>query len=532
VRSEAVDLSRWWEVFNDPALDHLMLCAYQQNLSLKELAFKVLQFRYQLAIAKGNLFPQTQTANGQALRLATSAPPPGAANFGSSWAANFNLQWELDFWGRFRRTVRADEASLEGVVDEYDGQGGSTSATTATTAAGRAITSTTFTASSVIGLVTLFADVANEYMIIRTDQEAIRSLRENVKIQKELVLYTKRRFDAGFRETELDLDQARAIQEATEAQISPLERDIRQASDLLCLYLGIPPCDLTKIIGGAPIPTVPPEVAIGIPADLLRRRPDIRQAERAVAAQAEQIGIAEADLYPAIFVNGTVGYQSQELSTLFTPSAFTASTGPSFQWNVLNYGRIANNTKAQDAALQQLILNYQYVVLQANGQVEDGLATFLHAQDQTKLLAASVKDYQGALNIVLAQEKVGAVDYSRYATIATALVQQQLLLAQAQGLIAQGLVDVYRALGGGWEFRCRPDADAPAANEPSGLKMIEEVPAPLPKQLDSNGEQPKPPVAEPDALPVTPSKGKGVPKEIPAPPTPAASGSPAEKGTT
>ena len=223
---------------------------------------------------------------------------------------------------------------------------------------------------------------------------------------------------------------------------------------------------------------------MGIPAELLSRRPDIRQAERTAAAQAEQIGIAQAALYPALYINGTIGYQAQELPYLFTPSAFSASAGPSFQWNVLNYGRITNNVKLQDATLQQLIVTYQQTVLQANADVENGLATFLHAQDQTKLLASSVKDYQRALNIVLAQEKVGAVDYSRYATIATALVQQQDLLSQAQGQIVQGLVQVYQALGGGWQIRCQPQGTVPGStgSEPSGLKMLEEVPAPLPKE--------------------------------------------------
>ena len=180
VKTNSEDLTQWWKVFNDPVLNRIILCAYQRNLTLKEAGFRILQARYQLAIAKGELFPQTQTANGSYLRRAVSANPPNAplvpAVFENSWAANFNLQWQLDFWGQFRRAVQAQEATLEANVANYDA-----------------------------ALVTLFADFAQNYLTIRTDQERIKNLRENVKIQKDLVLYTKRRFDAGFRETELDL---------------------------------------------------------------------------------------------------------------------------------------------------------------------------------------------------------------------------------------------------------------------------------------------------------------------------------------
>jgi NodT family efflux transporter outer membrane factor (OMF) lipoprotein len=483
IRTNPEDLAHWWRVFNDPVLNRLVDCAYQRNLTVKQAGFLILEARYQLAIAKGDLFPQTQTLNGSYARVASTSlnplsPAVTPPIFLDRWNVNFNLQWQLDFWGQFRRAVQAQEAFLEAQVANYDA-----------------------------ALVTMFGEVAQYYLQIRTDQEAIRSLRENVKIQKELVLYTKRRFDAGFRETELALSQARAIEESTEAQIPPLEQDIRQKSNALCVLMGMPPANLSSLIGNGPIPTVPPDIALGIPCDLLRRVPTVRQAERLAAQQAEQIGIAQAAIYPAIFINGTMGYTALNFPQLFSSNAFNGSAGPSFQWNVLNYGRLANNVKLQDATLQQLIAAYQQSVLVANQAVEDGLATFFHAHDQTELLRASVRDYQDALRIVLAQEKVGAVDYSAYATIATALVTQEDLLASAQGQITQGLVQVYQALGGGWQIRCQPEAQPQAeaavapAGEKSELKMIEEVPAPSPKQPDATEVKPKPPVAEPNTLP-------------------------------
>ena len=172
---------------------------------------------------------------------------------------------------------------------------------------------------------------------------------------------------------------------------------------------------------------------VGIPAQLLERRPDIRSAERAAAAQAQQIGIAQADLYPHISITGTLGYSAQNASQLFTPAAFNGSVGPSFQWNILNYGRLANNVRLQDAKFQQTLLDYRTAVLTANQEAEDGLVAFLQSQEQTRLLTESVVAADKAFQIVVSQYRVGTVDFNRLATIETNLVQQQDLQAQARG---------------------------------------------------------------------------------------------------
>jgi outer membrane protein TolC len=217
--------------------------------------------------------------------------------------------------------------------------------------------------------------------------------------------------------------------------------------------LGIPPTDLQVRLGQRPIPTAPSEVVVGIPAQLLERRPDIRSAERAAAAQAQQIGIAQAALYPHISITGTLGYAAQNASQLFTPAAFNGSIGPAFQWNVLNYGRLANNVRLQDAKFQQTLLDYRTAVLTANQEAENGLVAFLKSQEQARLLAEAVVAANDAFQTVLAQYRVGLVDFNRLATIETNLVTAQVSQAQARGSIALGLVQVYRALGGGWEIR-------------------------------------------------------------------------------
>ena len=255
------------------------------------------------------------------------------------------------------------------------------------------------------------------------------------------------------------------------------------------------------MLGPGPIPTAPPEVAVGIPADLLRRRPDIRRAERLAAAQAELIGIAQADLYPAFSLNGTLGYQAQNFSDLFKSNAFTGSVGPSFHWNVLNYGRIVNNVRFNDARFQELAYAYQDTVLRADREVENGLVSFLKSQRRERLLGESVEAANKAFKIVVAQYEKGAVDFNRYALIEQNLVTQQDSLAQARGQISQGLISVYRALGGGWQMRLSEEESGvvPAANAfPELPKPLEAVPAPIPEAPKVRDEIPSPPSDAPE----------------------------------
>lgn len=296
-------------------------------------------------------------------------------------------------------------------------------------------------------------------------------MQANVELQRRVLSFIEKRFRAKA-VSALDLDQATSNLAQTEAGIPLLETELRIAANRLCILMGMPPVDLRNLLGLGPIPTAPPDVVIGIPAELLRRRPDVRRAERLTAAQAEMIGIAESDLYPAFSIDGTLGYQARNFSDLFTSRAFNGSIGPSFRWNLLNYGRILNEVRYQEAYFQELVIRYQRTVLEANEEVENGLVTFLRAQRRTKLLETSVEAAKKAVKIVVLQYEKGAVDFNRYATIEQSLVQQQDTLAQAQGQIAQGLIQVYRALGGGWEIRLMPavaplPAVVPEAAEPA-----------------------------------------------------------------
>ncbi|HYV36676.1 MAG TPA: efflux transporter outer membrane subunit [Gemmataceae bacterium] len=435
VRSEPDDLSKWWTVFHDPVLDQLICHAYRQNLTLREAGFRVLQARAQLGIAAGNLLPQTQFGRADFTWLAESAQVsrgPVGSRFTSRWDAGFNLSWELDFWGRLRRAVESANDNLDASVNDYDDV-----------------------------LVTLLSDVATNYVQMRVTEQRIKYARENVKLQEKTwkIALARIKIDA---DGELSASQSEALLKQTAAAIYELEISQRLSANQLCILLGIPPEDLATRLGTGPIPTAPPEVGLGIPANLLRRRPDIRRAESFAASQCAQIGIAEAEFYPQISLVGTLGYSAAQFKDLFRSSAFNGAFGPSLQWNILNYGRLLNNVRFQDAKFQELVAHYQETVLTAQQEVENGLVTFLKAQQRTKLQAESAAAADKGEKLVAGRYENGLENFTRVTQLQQLLVQEQDILAQAQGEIALGLIQVYKALGGGWEIRCTGcEADLP-----------------------------------------------------------------------
>jgi len=478
VRTESDDLSKWWTVFNDPALDWLVCSAYRQNLTLRQAGFQILAARAQRNIAIGSLFPQTQQATGDYTRNAISFEDANrqgsifSKRFYPQQDFGFNLSWELDFWGRYRRAVESAEDTLDASVENYDAV-----------------------------LVTLLGDVATAYVQVRTLEAQIKLTQANVDLQRKTLEIAVARFKGGTT-SELDVDQAQSNLSQTESQIPMLIIQLRQENNMLSMLLGIPPEDLLPRLGTAGIPIAPVDVAVGIPADLLRRRPDVRKAERQAAAQSAQIGIAEAEFYPHLALNGSFGYSAEHFNRLFRPTAFEGTFGPAFQWNILNYGRILNNVRVQDAQFLALVAAYQNTVVTAGQEVENGLVTFLEAQYEVKYLAESVQAAEKAVTVALAQYKGGTVDFNRVALVEQNLVAQQNLLAQARGSIALGLIQVYRALGGGWQIRssgCELK-ELPAQGTPRPSEA--ELPAPRPPAGPASGPQvgPFPPPAETPAV--------------------------------
>jgi NodT family efflux transporter outer membrane factor (OMF) lipoprotein len=432
VRSEEPDDRHWWTVFHDPVLSDLVLTAYNQNLTLREAGWRVLQARAALGVSIGELFPQTQTTNGDYTRYNLSREVANRVglpqSYYSQWDYGFGLAWELDFWGLYRRAVEANRDTLDASVENYDD-----------------------------AMVTLVSDVAMNYVQYRTLEQQIAYARENIRLQTISLRIATARFKGG-QDSEMSVNQAQSDLSNTQSLIPQYEISLRQANDRLCVLLGIPSVELQAKLGPAPIPNAPPAVAVGLPAELLRRRPDIRRAERQAAAQSAEIGVAVAQLYPHISIAGTMGWSAQTIPTLFAGDAFRGTIGPTFTWNILNYGRLLGNIREQDAHFNELVVTYQNTVLKADQEVEDGLATFLRSQEQTGFLNTAVNAEIKAVKEAIAQYEGGLTDFNRVALIQERLVERQEELAQAQGSIALGLVQVYRALGGGWQIRCDPEA--------------------------------------------------------------------------
>lgn len=458
--------SAWWRTFNDPVLNTLVDCAYRQNLTLRVAGLRILEARAQRGIAVGNLFPQSQQAFGDYNRTATSSRGFSGFipdRFFSEWTLGANLAWELDFWGRFRRAIEAADANLDGAVENYDDV-----------------------------LVLLLADVAQTYTEVRISEERLSYAHRNVEIQGGSLRLAEERLRNGAT-TRLDVTQAVSNLAQTEAAIPLLEAARRQSINQLCILLGIPPQSLDELlVPHRPIPAAPPQVAIGIPAELLRRRPDVRRAEREVAEQSAMIGVAVADLYPQFTINGTIFLNAQSFEDLFNADAMGGSIGPAFRWNILNYGRLTNNIRVQEARFQQLAVQYQNVVLQANREAEDAIIGFLKSQQSVRSLVKSASAAGESVEIVSAQYNEGTVDFDRVFNVQQFLTQQQDQLVRAQGEVAQFLIQLYRSLGGGWQIRLgSPIEPGPmATGEPA-----EPVSAPAPEPAQPM----QPPLAnEPD----------------------------------
>jgi NodT family efflux transporter outer membrane factor (OMF) lipoprotein len=438
------DLRGWWTVFRDPVLQSLVEQAYRQNLDVRTAGTRILAARAQRNIAAGNLFPQLQQAFGAVTRNAISGNrpnlPPNVSRFFDDNVGGLNLAWEIDFWGRFRRAVESANAELDASIENYDD-----------------------------ALVIMISEVAATYVEIRVFQQRLRYIADNIAIQTELVDQAEARLKGGVGR-KIDQGQMRSNLSDTLALREQQEIGLRLANNRLCILLGMPVRNLLPELGDASIPVAPPEAGIGMPADLLRRRPDVRRAERLVAAQSARIGIATSNLYPHISLIGTMGYEAKNFSDLFNSKSFFGTIGPSFQWDILNYGRLLNGIRVQDALFQTSVLDYQNQVLKAGREVEDGIVSYLRAQTQTRHLIDSAREAKIAAVEAVVLSKDVKFDLNRAFVTSNFLVGQQDKLAQAQGDIALGLIQIYKALGGGWQIRLPP---------PDG---IEPLPAPAPRR--------------------------------------------------
>lgn len=420
--------SNWWRTFKDPTLDRLVELAAEQNLPVQIAGLRILEARAQLGVAVGQLFPQDQAGSSAATwnkiseRAANKANLPKHA-FGD-FSIGFDATWEIDFWGRYRRNLEAADATMMRTIADYDA-----------------------------ALVSLTAEVARTYATIRTFEVLLGIAQENVRLQREGLQIAEARFHAGAT-SELDVAQQRALLENTLASIPDLQTGLQRAKNALSILLGQPPGGVDNLLHGPRrIPSAAARVSVGVPAELLRRRPDVRAAEMNAAAESARIGVAEADLYPRFFLFGDIGVQASDLGKVFAPGSLFLTAGPSFRWSILNYGRIADNIRAQDARLQQALVNYQDVVIKAAREAEDALIGFLKSQQRAANLSNSVQAAERAVQLSFIQYREGSENFQRVLDAQTRLLDERNSLAATRSDIATNLIALYKALGGGWEIR-------------------------------------------------------------------------------
>lgn len=436
LRPNAAANIEWWKTFNDPTLDQLIDLAYQQNLSLQAALLRIDQARALVGLAVGNQWPQGgPSASGTTVRLSSHGPgsflPDRRFSF---YDVGFDATWEIDLWGKYRRAARAARAEYQAAISSYDDV-----------------------------LVSVTAEVARTYIEVRRFETLIALAQQNEAVQAEGLQIAESRFRNGAT-SELDVAQAKNLLETTRASIPKLQLGLVQTHNALSTLLGRPTGFVRTLLATpAAIPAPPAQVAISVPGEMLRRRPDIRAAEMRARAQCERIGVAKADYYPNFNLFGFVGTQTSTganngstFTDLFASGSLFGFAGGNLLLPLLNYKRIHSNVQLQDALYRQLLVDYVDTVLRAAQEVEDNMTGYLRQQDAEVFEQNAVDAADNAVKLALTMYREGATDYERVLQTQRALLESQNELADTRASVITNLIALYKALGGGWEIRLQP----------------------------------------------------------------------------
>lgn len=413
-------LKTWWTVFNDPLLNELMEKAVEGNLNLQIAFGRIKEARGFLGIATGERVPDLN-AFGVATRqrVGEDFASPLIDNPEDLLSLGLGSSWELDFWGRIRRSVESAEASVQASVEDYrDAQ------------------------------VVLFSEIARNYVDVRTLQARIFFAEKNIEAQRNTLQLTKDRFKADI-SPELDVYQAELNLARTESILPSLITALVQAINRIGVLTGQHPGAMHGMLTSfGPIPNASGDILVGIPSELLRQRPDVRRAERQLASQTALIGVAEADLYPRFTLFGEFGLEAT--SNLFDSDNRFYSFGPSFRWNIFSAGRIRSRIMVEDARTEQLLAAYELRVLNALEEVENAMVAYAQERDRRTLLRRSVLAAQKSIELVEQLYKLGLTDFQNLLEMEKSLFEQQDQLAESEGRMVQSLILLYKVLGGGW----------------------------------------------------------------------------------
>jgi NodT family efflux transporter outer membrane factor (OMF) lipoprotein len=425
VEKQGSPLETWWTTLNDPKLVELIHEARLENLSLQTAAARVEEARARLGIATGRYYPDVvldAAYSRQDLSENSSfVVPPGGFEPFDLYNIGVGFNWEIDVFGRLRRGAESARAGLEASIEDY-----------------RDV------------MVILMADVAANYIEVRTLQQRIKYGNANVEAQAGSLQLTQDRFDAGLSPL-TDVTQAEYNLANSQAGIPSLEARLQAAVNRLAVLLGKPPGAVDDLLTGEYDIPVPDEgVTLGIPADLLRRRPDIRAAERQLASQTALIGVAKADLYPTFSLAGILALESLDSGDLFDSGSTTWSLVPGLRWNIFTAGKIRNNIRVQEAITQQLLFTYERSVLFALDEVESTMVAYEREKERRDRLYEAVDASNRTVELVRTQYMSGLTDFLNLLDAQRTLATQQDSWAESEGLVVQNLITLNRALGGGW----------------------------------------------------------------------------------
>jgi NodT family efflux transporter outer membrane factor (OMF) lipoprotein len=437
-------LAQWWEVFEDDTLDELVARAIEQNLELRVAASRIIEARAILGVNRSLLLPALDGTGGY--NFTRSSQNTGRNGSGSGfnfdpdqelYSAGFVASWEIDVFGGIRRSIEAAEADFDATVEDR-----------------RDI------------LVSLLSDVARNYIVLRGAQLQLDILQRNLQTQEQTLELTRSRFRAGLTS---DLDVARAETQAmsTRSQIPPVEDQIRQLIRRLSVLLGSTPETLyAELSPVQPIPHPRQEIGTGLPAELLRRRPDVRRAERNLASATAQIGVATADLFPRFSLTGDFGWASEKAKNLFDEKSIGWSIGPSVRWQLLNFGRVTGNIEAARARADQAIDRYEQTVLRSLEETENTIGSYRREQQRRASLEAAVQSSQRAVTLADQLYRQGLTAFQDVLDAQRVLLNAESQLAISDQTVSTNLVAMYRALGGGWNPQQPPPETGPVIRLP------------------------------------------------------------------
>jgi multidrug efflux system outer membrane protein len=433
---------QWWRTFNDPLLNQYIVMAWEDNLDIQVAAARVREARALRRVSSSAYWPDVR-ASGAYSRSKSGGDFNGNLNNNGGgerdlYQAGFDAIWELDVFGGIRRSVEAATADIQSAEANLQNT-----------------------------LITLYGEVARNYIELRGFQRQIEIAEDNVRAQRETLELTQTRYKAGLT-SDLDVARAEAQVASTLSQIPELEISARAAGHRLGVLLGREPSALLDELDQPQrIPQPPPAVPVGIPTELLRRRPDIRAAERALAAETARIGVATADLFPRFTLTGDLTWSASQFKNIFNSSSLGWSAGPGVSWSVFNAGRVRGQIAAQEARTDAAVADYKRTVLLALEEVQNALVAFQNDQIRRATLMQAVEANQRAVNLSQQLYQRGLADFLNVLQAQFNLFASQTALVRSDAQVSADIVALFKSLGGGWEETpTAAPATQPAATQP------------------------------------------------------------------